>query len=79
MVRDVRGDVALVRGRSVNSFLIGEQYYVGTLHWWSVLWFHLAGHPVLMALGSLLGSIFIALGLYGALRRRAERRLATKA
>ena len=78
IVQDIRGDVAFVRDRNVSSYEVGSTYYVGDLHWWQVLWFHLSRHPVLLVIMALLGSVLVALLLYRALRRRAARRLAAQ-
>ena len=75
-VRDVRGDLVLLRDEQVQSFRVGDTYYVGHLSWWRWLWFQLHSHPILLvALGLALG-VFIALVIFGALRRMAARRLA---
>jgi hypothetical protein len=78
IAQGIRGDTVFVRGRNVSSYEVGSTYYVGDLHWWQVIWFHLSRHPVLLITMALLGSLLVALLLYRALRRRATRRLAAK-
>jgi hypothetical protein len=74
-VRDFQGDLTLLRGAAVESYRVGDTYYVGHLAWWRWIWFQLHAHPlVLVALGLALG-IALALLVYGALRRVAARRL----
>jgi hypothetical protein len=75
-VREVRGDLALLRNETVESFRVGDTYYVGHLSWWRWIWFQLHSHPlVLVGLGLLLG-VFLALVVFSAMRRMAARRLA---
>jgi hypothetical protein len=75
VVPDIRGDVTFVRDRNVSSYEVGAAYFVGDLHWWQVIWFHVSRHPVLLVFTALLGALLVALLLYRALRRRATRRL----
>jgi hypothetical protein len=75
-VREVRGDLVLLRGEGVQSYRVGDTYYVGHLSWWRWIWFQLHSHPlVLAALGLLLG-VFLALLVFATMRRMAARRLA---
>jgi hypothetical protein len=78
-VREVRGDLALLRGANVQSYRVGETYFVGHLSWWRWIWFQLHAHPlVLVFLGLVLG-VFVALVAFAAMRRMAARRLAAGA
>ncbi|SPE27548.1 Cyclic di-GMP-binding protein [Burkholderiales bacterium] len=75
-VRDLRGDLALLRDDAVQSFRVGDTYYVGHLSWWRWIWFQLHSHPLLLVLLGLLLGVFLALVVFGAMRRMAARRLA---
>jgi hypothetical protein len=75
-VRELRGDLVLLRGDTVQSFRVGETYYVGHLAWWRWIWFQLHSHPLLLAALGLLLGVFLALLVFGTLRRMAARRLA---
>ena len=75
-VRDMHGDLVLLRGEALASYRVGETYYVGHLSWWRWIWFQLHSHPVLLVLLGLLLGVFLALVVFGALRRMAARRLA---
>jgi len=75
-VRNVRGDLVLLRNDEVQSFRVGETYYVGHLSWWRWIWFQLHSHPILLVTLGLALGVFIALMIFGALRRMAARRLA---
>jgi hypothetical protein len=77
-VREVRGDLVLFKGTVIQSFRIGDSYYVGELTWWRWVWFQLHTHPVLLVfLGLILGGI-TALLVYQTLRRMAARRLSVR-
>ena len=77
-IRDVRGDLTLMKADSVQAYRVGSVYYVGELRWWRWIWFQLHNHPViLVALGLLLGG-FLALTIFEALRRMAARRLSAR-
>ncbi|WP_049622890.1 cellulose biosynthesis cyclic di-GMP-binding regulatory protein BcsB [Frateuria defendens] len=72
----VAGSVALIRSSGVSSQFVGEHYYVGNLPWWLLLWFHLSGHPLLLAALATLAVVLAAFLLWLALRRVAARRVA---
>lgn len=69
------GAVTLIRTSGVSSHVIGEPYYVGTLPWWLLLWFHLSAHPVLLAFLAAASVVLFAIVLWRALRWAARRRL----
>lgn len=75
-VRELRGDLVLLRGDTVQSFRVGDTYYVGHLSWWRWIWFQLHSHPLLLAALGLLLGVFLALLVFGTMRRMAARRLA---
>jgi hypothetical protein len=77
-VRDIRGDLTLMRADAVQAFRVGPVYYVGELRWWRWIWFQLHNHPVMLVLVGLLLGGFLALAVYEALRRMAARRLSTR-
>lgn len=70
------GTVTLIRNSGVSSHFVGEQYYVGELPWWLLLWFHLSSHPVLLAFLAAVSVVLFAIVLWRALRWAARRRLA---
>ncbi len=69
------GAVTLIRTSGVSSHVVGEPYYVGTLPWWLLLWFHLSAHPVLLAFLAAASVVLFAIVLWRALRWAARRRL----
>lgn len=77
-VASIRGDLAIVRGGSVQSYQGESVYYVGSLSWWPWLLFHVSRHPWLLTLTSLATAIAVALWIYGWLQRIVARRLAIR-
>ena len=71
----IRGSVALVRDSGVYSQQVGPIYYVGSLPWWTLIWYRLYTHPILMAAASGAAVILIAFLLWCAMRRIVRRRL----
>ncbi|MBL8270097.1 cellulose biosynthesis cyclic di-GMP-binding regulatory protein BcsB [Steroidobacter sp.] len=72
----ILGDLAIVRGDTVQSYRGDSVYYVGTLSLWKRLWFHLSQHVLLFTLVALTVVVLVAMLLYGGLQRRVARRLA---
>jgi len=72
----IRGDLAVIRNDTVESYQGAAVYYVGSLSLWKQLWFHLSQHVILLTLVALGVVVLIALLLYGGLQRRVARRLA---
>lgn len=77
-VRNLRGDLSLFRGDSVESFRINPVFYVGDLPWWRRLWFHLHSHPVLLATLGISAGLVLTFMAFVLLRARARRRLPTR-
>lgn len=72
----ISGSVAILRTAGIHSQFVGKPYYVGHLPWWRLLWFRLAGHPLLVGLLALLAAAVLAFLAWAALRGLARRRLA---
>lgn len=72
----VTGSVALIRSSGVDSIWVGQQYFVGHLPWWLLLWYQLSEHPVLLAVMATVSVLLTAFLLWRALRWAARRRLA---
>jgi hypothetical protein len=75
LVKAVRGDVVLVRGREIGGYQVGEIYYVGHLSWWMKLWFVLSRHPVLLAFMGISGAMILAFWFYSFFQKVAARRM----
>lgn len=71
----LEGSVALIRSSGVSSQFVGEPYYIGHLPWWMLLWFHLSGHPVLLASLAMLSVLCSAFLVWRLLRVIGRRRL----
>jgi cellulose synthase operon protein B len=76
LVRQVRGDSVLIKGREVSSYRGERSYFVGELPWWMAAWMFIARYPLLLVLFTLVAGLLIAAMIHSSLRRRAERRLA---
>ena len=77
LIRDVRGDVTLVRDREVHGYQVGGIYYTGELSWWMKLWFVLSRHPVLLAFMGMFGAMLMAFWFYRFFQHVAARRMRT--
>jgi cellulose synthase operon protein B len=75
LVREIRGDTVLVRGREVLSQHSGRSYGVGDLSWTVRLWVLLSRHPLLIVLFVVVLGLLGALFVNHALRAVAARRL----
>ena len=74
----IAGSVAILRSSGIHSQFVGEHYYVGELPWWLLLWYHLADHPVLLAVLATLVVLMVAFLLWRGLRWVSRRRLETE-
>lgn len=74
-ISHIGGDVAFFRGETVESSRQGPIYYVGELPIWHWVWFHLARHPLLLALLGILSGLFVAFLCYAGLKKIAVRRM----
>lgn len=71
----IAGSVALIRSSGVYSQLVGDQYFVGNLPWYLLLWYQLSEHPVLLAVLAVISVLLTAFLLWRALSWAANRRL----
>jgi cellulose synthase operon protein B len=75
----IRGELALIRNGTVQSFGPDKVYYLGSLPWWQWLWFHVSHHALLLIILSLVAAVGVGLLIYGTLQRRVTRRLEASA
>ena len=71
----IRGELAVIRNGTVQSFEGAGFYYVGSLPFWQWFWFHFSQHAWLLILLALAIAVAAGLLVYGALERRVQRRL----
>lgn len=71
----VRGSTALIRESGVHSQLVGDQYYVGYVPWWTKLWYVMSEHPFVLLLTTLAAALLAGFVLWQILRWQAARRL----
>jgi hypothetical protein len=74
-VQLIRGDLAIVRAGTVESYEGDSAYYVGSLPWWTWLGFHFSRHIWVLTGATIVVTIVVALWVYGWLQRRASMRL----
>jgi hypothetical protein len=71
----IAGSVSILRTSGIHSQFVGEHYYVGSLPWWLLLWYHLADHPALLAVLATVVVLLAAFLLWRLLRWVSLRRL----
>ncbi len=74
-ISHIHGDVVFFRGDTVESSQQGQTYFVGDLPVWHWIWFHIAKHPIILALLGILSGLFVAFLCYSGLRKIARQRL----
>ena len=74
-VRAMRGSTVLVHPNKVASFHFGPSYSVGSLPPWTMVWFHVSEHPVMLGWLAVVLAAGFGMVLVRALRRVAARRL----
>lgn len=73
--RGMHGSAAFIKGKRVESMLVGPTYEIGNLPWWTMIWFIMSGHPVMLGIMGVLAVLVIAFALWRSLRALAARRL----
>ena len=71
----IAGSVAILRSSGIQSQFVGNHYYVGSLPWWLLLWYHLADHPALLAVLATIVVLMMAFLLWRLLHWVTAKRL----
>jgi hypothetical protein len=71
----IRGELAVLRNDTIQSYQGGDLYYVGSLSWWQWLWFHFSQHALILTFTLLAAAVVVGLFFYGWLQRLASKRL----
>ena len=74
----IQGDVSILSGGRMTSYMVGSIYHVGALPWWLAPQYWLGKRPDLLLLALGIAALLIAIPSYWALRRRAALRLRTR-
>lgn len=74
-VKTMHGSVVLVHGGKAESLFAGRTYSLGSLPFWTTIWFPLSGYPILLAVMSVVAVLVFAFALWRTLRAVAARRL----
>ncbi|WP_190761903.1 cellulose biosynthesis cyclic di-GMP-binding regulatory protein BcsB [Spongiibacter pelagi] len=69
------GSVASIRNTDIQSFQVGDTYFVGKLPVFKLIWYHFSNHPLLLVALSLLLIIILAITLWRLLSSMSARRL----
>jgi hypothetical protein len=72
------GSVVLVRSSGVSGQQVGDQYFVGHLPWWMLVWYRLSDQPAVLAAVTSMSMLLGAFLLWRVLQWVARRRLANK-
>ncbi|BBC71896.1 cellulose synthase [Altererythrobacter sp. B11] len=75
VIAGVQGDLSLVRGDGMTSFVVGPDYWVGELPWWVSIGHWFSRHPLLLALAGLIVALLVAGPIYAVLQRQQRKRL----
>ncbi|MNQ02074.1 Cyclic di-GMP-binding protein precursor [compost metagenome] len=71
----IAGSVTLMHGEQIDTAVLGDTYYVGSLPWWLLLWYHLADHLLFLIVLASLSAVLIASAMFSALSLLAKRRM----
>lgn len=70
-----KGSVAIVHPDKVESYLVGNTYFVGRLPLLTEVWYFLSKYPLLMAILALLGLLFLAFAIARGFKALEARRM----
>ena len=73
-----QGDLVLVKNEVIESVLVGETYYEGSLPLIASLRWNLSNQPLFLVLMLAIASVIAAVALFRSLRKRAAARLLVK-
>lgn len=74
-VDKIFGSLAVIRDSGIDSFRVGNKYYLGYLPFWDRFWNLLQEHPISLALLSLLAAVLITFLIWNGLSRLIKHRL----
>lgn len=70
----IRGSAAFVRGQQVDSILAGHTYTIGSLPFFTSLWYAMSEHPLLLAFAAFVAVLIFGFAIWRGLRAVADRR-----
>lgn len=74
----IKNAVTVLKGDQIQNFQLDEYYYVGSLKIWTLIRYHLSGHPILIAITSIFLLIVLSFMLWRMLQTLARKRLQAK-
>tara|TARA_R100000365_G_C2747796_1_gene78095 strand:+ start:891 stop:5222 length:4332 start_codon:yes stop_codon:yes gene_type:complete len=75
VIADVQGDLSVVHGDGMASYMIGSSYWVSDLPWWLAFAFWMSGRPLFMVISGVIVALIVAGPIYALLKRQERRRL----
>jgi hypothetical protein len=72
----INGSAAVINSQGIKTIQVDEQYYVGHIPVYTLVWFHLSDHPFILALLSILTLLLISFILWRLLQALTYKRLA---
>lgn len=78
LTRSMRGSTVFVHPNKVESFLVGDTYFVGHLPLWTRIWHALSVHPLVLAILAVLAILIFSFALWRTLKTVTEQRLRRK-
>ncbi len=69
------GSLAVIRDSGINSFRVGDKYYLGYLPFWERFWYSLKEYPISLALLALLAAVLITFLVWKGLSLLIKQRL----
>lgn len=71
----VQGDLSVVDGEGMSSFMVGDGYWVGSLPIWMKVAYWFSQRPLILALSGFLVALLVSGPIYMMLKRQERRRL----
>ena len=75
-LNQLRGSIALIRKNGIESFHLGERYHIGSLPILTLIWYHMSGYPVLLAILSVITLLLLSFVVWRVLNGLVRSRLA---
>ena len=72
----IKGSASIINSQGIQTIKTDEQYFVGSIPVYTLVWFHLSDHPFVLALLSILILLLISFILWRLLQTLTQKRLA---
>lgn len=68
LAKSMFGSTVFINGAKVDSFTVGDTYSVGYLPPWTLLWYRLSTHPILLGVMAVIAVLILAFALWRTLK-----------